>query len=311
MILANADNLKIGNDSFPRVQAIFSGESLEWERVAETSVLTYQINGSNDAYSVTGVDNTFESQETIALQGYLTIPSTYLGLPVTAIADGNSLSEIPFYNESRIRGVTIPTSITSIGNQAFYLSSNITRMVLHNGITSIGYNAFGGLSKLSSISLPSGLTELDTGLLSGCTSLTSITIPSGITTIGASVFNGTSISSITIPSLVNSIGNSTFASCTSLTSITIPNSVTLLGRDLFNGCSALTSATLGSGITEIRERTFFNCTSLSTINCLATTAPTLEDTNAFGNVSATEFHVPTGATGYSATYGGLDVVKDL
>jgi hypothetical protein len=220
MILANADNLKIGNDSFPRVQAIFSGESLEWERVAETSVLTYQINGSNDAYSVTGVDNTFESQETIALQGYLTIPSTYLGLPVTAIADGNSLSEIPFYNESRIRGVTIPTSITSIGNQAFYLSSNITRMVLHNGITSIGYNAFGGLSKLSSISLP-------------------------------------------------------------------------------------------SGITEIRERTFFNCTSLSTINCLATTAPTLEDTNAFGNVSATEFHVPTGATGYSATYGGLDVVKDL
>lgn len=311
MILANADNLRIGYDSFPRVQAIFSGGSLAWERVAETSILEYEINGSNDAYTVTGVQNTFESKETIALQGYLTIPSTHQSLPVTAIAGGALFSSQPFYNEDRLRGVTIPSSITSIGEGAFSISNNITRMVLHNGITSIGTGAFNGLSKLNSISLPSGLTELNPSLLNGCTSLTSITIPSGVTAIGASVFYGTSISSITIPSLVNSIGNSTFANCTSLTSITIPNSVTLLGSDLFNGCSALTSATFGSGITEIRERTFFNCTSLSTINCLATAAPTLTDTNAFGNVSATEFHVPTGATGYSATYGGLDVVKDL
>ena len=301
MILANADSIKSGMHN---VAAVFSGTDLIYMTQADTSILTYQINSSNTAYSITGTGSGI-------LFGHLDLPSTYNGLPVTAIADGTNSTRVAFFNNDYIRKVTIPSSITTIGSRAFSFSDRITTIILHNNISSIGFNAFEGLSKLSSISLPSGLTELDTGLLSGCTSLTSITIPSRVTAIGASVFNRTSISSISIPSLVNSIGNSTFASCTSLTSITIPNSVTLIGRDLFNGCSALTSATFGSGITEIRERTFFNCTSLSTINCLATTAPTLEDTNAFGNVSATEFHVPTGATGYSATYGGLTVVKDL
>ena len=256
MILANADSIKSGTAD---VAAVFSGTDLIYMTQADTSILTYQINSSNTAYSITGTGSGI-------LFGHLDLPSTYNGLPVTAIADGTNSTRVAFFNNDYIRKVTIPSSITTIGSRAFSFSDRITTIILHNNISSIGFNAFEGLSKLSSISLPSGLTELDTGLLSGCTSLTSITIPSGVTAIGASVFNG---------------------------------------------CSALTSATFGSGITEIRERTFFNCTSLSTINCLATTAPTLEDTNAFGNVSATEFHVPTGATGYSATYGGLTVVKDL
>jgi len=63
-------------------------------------------------------------------------------------------------------------------------------------------------------------------------------------------------------------------------------------------------------VTSIGDRAFEVCTNLATINCLATTAPTL-GSNAFNIVSATDIHVPAGATGYGTTYGGLTVVADL
>lgn len=314
MILSQADDVKIGNDAFPRAQAIFSGEYLTWERVAETSILAYQINDSNDAYSVTGVNNTFESNDTIALQGYLTIPSTHQSLPVTAIAGSTSLSSMPFYNEDRLRGVTIPTSITSIGDYAFRSSDNITRMVLHNGITSIGSGAFQGLAKLKSIDLPSGLTQLDDFLINGCSSLTSVTIPSGVTIIGASVFgNCSGLTSITIPTGVTSIGVSAFQNCTGLTSITIPTGNRIISASLFNGCTSLTSVTFGfdsppGQVKSIGERAFRGCTSLTgfTIpdgvnkiyslafsNCTSLTSITIPDSvtsiaqNAFDNTGLT------------------------
>jgi len=83
-----------------------------------------------------------------------------------------------------------------------------------------------------------------------------------------------------------------------LTSITSSSGYT------FN--SNLTSIYFGSSVTSIGNDAFYNCTNLSTINCFATTAPTL-GTNAFTNVSATTIQVPVGATGYNTTYGGLIV----
>ena len=59
--------------------------------------------------------------------------------------------------------------------------------------------------------------------------------------------------------------------------------------------SALTSITIPSAVTSIGNYAFANCTSLATVNCLATTAPTL-GSNPFTNISATEIHVPVGAT---------------
>jgi len=63
-------------------------------------------------------------------------------------------------------------------------------------------------------------------------------------------------------------------------------------------------------VTTIGSYAFDSASSLATVNCLATTAPTL-GSDVFNNISATEIHVPVGATGYTATYGGLTVVADL
>jgi hypothetical protein len=131
-----------------------------------------------------------------------------------------------------------------------------------------------------------------------------------VTTIGDYAFQSTGINSITIPDGVTSINKFVFSDCPSLTSVTIGDGVTSIGNYSFASCSSLPSITFPDGVTSIGSGCFYYCTSLATINCLATTAPTL-GSGVFSGILATEIHVPVGATGYNTTYGGLTVVADL
>jgi hypothetical protein len=180
-------------------------------------------------------------------------------------------------------------------------------------LTSItgGDGYYGNDTALTSIYVGSNVTSIGSYAFYLCASLTSITIPDSVTTIGSNAFYFcSSLTSITIADSVTSIESGAFGFCSSLTSINIPDSVTSIEDFTFNGCSSLTSITIPDSVNTIGSYSFYSCTSLATINCLATTAPTLA-ANAFGNVAATDIHVPVGSTGYGATYGGLTVVFDL
>ena len=65
-----------------------------------------------------------------------------------------------------------------------------------------------------------------------------------------------------------------------------------------------------SSVTSIGSYAFGYSQNLSTINCLATTAPSL-GSGAFAYTGNGTIHVPVGATGYGTTYGGLTVIADL
>jgi len=115
--------------------------------------------------------------------------------------------------------VTIPNSVTSVGEGAFYECYMLTNVTIGNSITSIGDYAFYGCS------------------------LTSVTIPDSVTSIGNYAFEFCiSLTSVSIPGSVTSIGDYAFYGCGSLTSVTIPNNVTNIGQDAFAVCSSLTSA---------------------------------------------------------------------
>ena len=132
---------------------------------------------------------------------------------------GNEVELLPdnFVRESKITTITIPNTVTAIGNSAFEQCRALNDITIGNSVTSIGESAF-----------------------CCCTSLTSVTIPNSVTSIGNYAFNWCSgLTSITIPNSVTSIGNGAFSNCSGLTSVTIPNSVTSIGGSAFYDCSGL------------------------------------------------------------------------
>ena len=214
--------------------------------------------------------------------GSVTIPATvtYNDVTYSVTSIGGGAFQVPWY--SGLTSVTIPNSVTSIGEYAFEGCSGLTSMTIPNSVTSIGNGAFSGCFGLTELTIPNSVTSIGEGTFSGCTSLTSLTIPNSVTSIGSEAFSGcfglTSISvengneeydsrdncnaiietasntliagcnNTVIPNSVTSIGKGAFENCSGLTSVKIPNSVTSIGEYAFEGCSGLTEVT--SEITE-------------------------------------------------------------
>jgi hypothetical protein len=175
---------------------------------------------------------------TVTITGYtstnpvVVIPSTIDGLPVTAI--GTSA----FYNlhvagVSIPASVSIPNSVTSIGDDAFSLCNGLTNITIPNSVTSIGAGAFHECWNLTSVNIPNSVTSIEDSAFNNCTSLTNVTIPDSVTSIGDYAFYECyDLTNVTIPDSVTSIGDGAFQ-FVSLTNVTIPNSVTNIGDGAF------------------------------------------------------------------------------
>ena len=163
-----------------------------------------------------------------------------------------------------LTSVTIPNSVTRIGESAFSGCSALTSVTIPDSVTSIGESAFSGCSALTSVTIPNGVTRIEAGAFSSCGVLTSVTIPNGVTSIGFRAFSGCSaLPSVTIPNSVTSIGLSAFSDCINLTLVTIPDGITKIGFDIFSGCIALTSVTIPSSVTWISEDAFKKCDNIT------------------------------------------------
>ena len=194
-----------------------------------------------------------------------------------------------YWNDQEITTLEIPTSVTSIGNNAFYGCSGLTTLNLPSNVTSIGDRAFGGCSnltsvdlpssitkmgdfvfcyceKLSNVNLPSDITTISTGAFGGCSSLQNINLPSGVTTIGDNAFSDCSnLTNVTLPSALASIGDYAFRGCSNLTNVILPSAFTAIGNVAFSGCSNLANVTLSSNITSIGTYAFQNCINLKNL----------------------------------------------
>ena len=180
----------------------------------------------------------------------LTLPESYNGNKYT-------INQYAFAWRDDITKITIPDSVTSIGEDAFYYCYSLTSVNYLGEVEqwcNISFNGFNAnpLSNgaklylngtlVTDLVIPDTVTKIKDYVFAGCTSLTSVTMGGSVTTIGSSAFYYcTSLTSITIGNGVTTIGDYAFADCESLTSIVIPDSVTSIGERAFSGCTSLTS----------------------------------------------------------------------
>ena len=120
--------------------------------------------------------------------------------------------------------VTIPNSVTSIGNMAFYYCSGLTSVTIPNSVTSIGNQAFRYCSGLTSVTIPNSVTSIGNQAFFICKGLTSVTIPNSVISIGKEAFCGC----IVLTSVVSEIeepftfNSSTFEEIASTCTLTVP-----------------------------------------------------------------------------------------
>ena len=238
----------------------------------------------------------FKSEDGIHIAGYfgttedLVIPASIQNTPVVAI--GN----YTFRNNAMLKTITIPDSVTSIGDSAFSGCSALESITLpfvggsKSATTTDSSTVFGYIFGTSSYTggvatkqyysssgstyyIPATLKSvtitgdnIPNGAFYGCSGLTNVTIGNGMTTIGDSAFdNCDGLTSIVIPDSVTTIGNNAFRSCDGLTSITLGNSVTTIGDWAFSWCSNLTSITIPNSLTTISDSAFYGCSKLSAV----------------------------------------------
>ena len=238
-----------------------------------------------------------ESSETVNVWKYSgTMPANYnMVIPASVTNPNNStlytvigIESGVFMNKTNLTSVSIPASMTRIGQQAFEGCTNLETVSIPeaNGVTDVGGDAFSGTKWLNDqpngvvyvgkvaylgknvsgeISINDGTVSISEEAFLNCTGLTSVTIPNGVTDIGSSAFFGcTNLTSITIPNSVTFIQDRAFSG-SGLTSITIPNGVTNICYETFKGCTSLTSVTIPNSVTFIDDGAFWNCTSLTSI----------------------------------------------
>ncbi len=255
------------------------------------------------------------------------VRSVVIGSGITGIGD-------VFAHHNKITSVSLPGTLTAIGDSAFLDCSSLTSIAFPNSLKSIGANAFHGCSALSSITYGSGLTSIGLQAFSDCTSLSSLTLPESVMTIGDAAYSGcSSLTTAYIPSSTGSIGRNIFIFCPRLTrvnvnssnaaycgvdgilynkskteviccpagksgSVTLDANVTTIAPQAFFGCSGITSVTAGTALNEIDGYAFGYCTSLSSITLPDSVA--LIDGTAFHGCSA--LFAKVGKNSYAETF---------
>ena len=252
---------------------------------------------------------------------------------LTAKNNGN-IGDYAFSGCNRVNSLTIGGNVTAIGDNAFYNNTGLREVVIPDSVTTVGRLAFAGCSSLNSVTIGKGVNVLSSSLFKNCTSLGNIRIPGNVNEINDSVFAGcwalqdvtfadasgdetptitlgsngssplfadctlddvyigrklsykasssygyspfysnASLRTVKITDKETEIYEKEFYGCSNLQSFECGDGVTKIGRWAFSGCSALQSYASGTSVESIGAGAFSDCTGLTSFTTLAAVPP--------------------------------------
>lgn len=232
-----------------------------------TTIGSYALYGCK---TLTGISH---SDGVVALGGYAMAGCVelvkYRFAPYTQSVGNNA-----FASDTKLGSVTNfeNTKVSQVAQNVFSQCSSLISISLPNTITAIGDRAFEGCSKLTSMDLSkTKTTTIGTSAFASCGNLGTIIFPTTLTIIGTSAFkDDTNLRSVqnlekTIVSIIN---KNAFLECKNLSSVKLPQTLSTLGESAFEGCSNLTAVSgfENTAVKILEARTFANCSSLSTLS---------------------------------------------
>lgn len=232
--------------------------TINFVAVAENE-LTYILNEDGKSYKVNGYSCI--SSESV------TIPATFAGYPVTAIADG------VFSGHSELKKIVLPDTIDSIGKDAFLNCDKLEEINLSVGMTEIKAYTFSGCTSLKNIEIPFTVTSIGEKAFLNCQNLEKVKIAKNTAKISADAFKGCNNvtfniteGNTVIPAYISK--NLTTAKTNLIKDITLGTATAAKKKIQYTG-KALTPAvtvTLNSEV-EISEGTDYKVVYRNNVNC--------------------------------------------
>ena len=256
-----------------------------------------------------------------------------------------SITDKAFYEQENLSSITIPASVTEIGDEAFNACSGLAAINVAEGnivydsregcnaiietnsnalllgcsatiipedVTSIGNAAFWGCSGLSEITIPASVKSIGAKAFQSCRYLTSVVISEGVDSIGDLAFSSCNrLNSIILPTSIKDIGNSTFLNCSNLTSIVIPEGVAHITDGMFYGCANLNEIIIPEGVKSIGWNAFRECVSLREI-IIPSSVTSIGNEAFYGCSNLTNITIPKGVkTIWNETFRGCSSLASI
>ena len=231
--------------------------------------------------------------------------NTSIVLKEGTLGIGDSAFFGSFFGCKGLTSITIPDSVTSIGENAFGYCTNLADVIISNNVASIGSNAFQYCIGLTSVTIGNGVTSIGEDAFLSCDRLievynkSSLKIIARDSSFGYVAYSAKNVyteeggsklskdengyviytdedekilvaylgteTELTLPADITQINQYAFSFYSWILRITIPNNVTNIGDYAFYECTGLTSVTIGNSVTSIGKQAFARCKGLTSI----------------------------------------------
>lgn len=191
------------------------------------------VNGGTSEYNVSAL----ASKD---VPGDIVIPAHVSGYTVV------SVNKYAFRGCPNLTSVTVPYTVTEMGENPFYNSENLKTIILNTPLVGMGWLKNNAI--VERVELSDSIRLISVDAFAGCTHLTEIIMSENLKDIYPRAFKGcSSLSTIWLPYGLETISEEAFSGCKKLTEMGIPGTVKYIVTNAFTDCTSLRTVRIDEG----------------------------------------------------------------